>query len=759
MEARSQPPELVLGKYHIVKPLKIGGTAAIYLAIMRGENNFSREVVIKRPLPHLIADRRSRLMFIDEAHIAARLSHPNICQVLDLVAREHEVYLVLEYLRGVDVREMLKRCIQLGRLMPPEVAVWVAIEMAAGLHCAHEALGVDGNPLNLVHRDVSPKNIRVTFTGSVKVIDFGIARAMNRATETAAGTIKGTLGYMSPEQILGDDIDRRSDIFAFGICLFQMLTCRNPFDGPTLKERVRRLTQAPIPSVREFNPALDDEIAGIVARCLDRDIDERYANMREVQIALDRYLAHLQVVSPRQRLIEFLEDIFPGFDEEDTALKSALSEISSVPGKIDTAQRLRFPDDPPTETDRRPSSASAASVAAAGTAATEGPPGPSEVVTQAQDTEADNYFTNDTRHLTENQPVVDPDGPEQTGATVLAPDPKPPASKPPWLAMGIGGFVLALLVAVFVSWWTPREAVVERIEPPTSANGTAANGMTNPTGANGTGNNGTGGNEAVANGTGANATGNGVGANGTGANVGANGTGNGVGASGTGANATGNGVGANGTGANTTSANVGANVGANGTGANVRENGTGASENGAVVRGAAANGTTTQGTATNGAATNGNGAVATVAGARTPRRNVTKRTPGRRTNRQRAQLLFRTARRFEKKGDLDEARLLYQLAHDASGRRVDPAVYLNLGLMYNRDHDVPKAKACLSGFLDRSPDHPVAPRVRTLLSSFPAVKTVECVDRGDARDARRQYERRGAEIDGWVQDTLERSLR
>ncbi|MCK6551478.1 serine/threonine protein kinase, partial [Myxococcota bacterium] len=345
--SRSLPdqPELRLGKYHVVRPLKVGGTAAIYLAVMRGENGFSREVVVKRPLPHLVTDARARLMFIDEAHIASRLSHPNICQVLDLVARDDELYLVLEYLKGVDLREMLKRCVELGRFMPPEIATWIGIEVAAGLDFAHEAKALDGQHLHLVHRDVSPKNIRITDSGSVKVIDFGIARAMNRATETAAGTIKGTLGYMSPEQIMGDEIDRRSDVFAFGIVLFQMFTGRNPFDGPTLKERVRRLTHAPIPAMREYNPALDDEIEAIVARCLNRDLGERYQRMRDVQRDLDRYLARLQTSSPRQQLIQFLEEIFPNLHEADPALNVVLTEISSFSGRVDTTQRLAFPDD------------------------------------------------------------------------------------------------------------------------------------------------------------------------------------------------------------------------------------------------------------------------------------------------------------------------------------------------------------------------------------------------------------------------------
>lgn len=340
------------GKYSVVRPLKVGGTAAIYLAVMRGENAFSREVVIKRPLPHLISDDRARLMFIDEAHIAARLQHPNICQVLDLVSRDDEVYLVLEYLRGVDLREVLKDAIRRQVFIPAEIAVWIGIEVAAGLHFSHEATGLDGRPLELVHRDVSPKNIRITFEGSVKLIDFGIARATNRATETAAGTIKGTLGYMSPEQLLGDVMDRRSDVFAFGICLFQMLTCRNPFDGKNLTERVRRLTQDPIPTLRSVNPALDEEIEEIVARCLARDVDDRYPTMEAVQNDLERYLGRLGVVSCRQRLIAHLRERFSGGSVVDAALADVLHTASQMSAPIDPSVRLRFPDDAPTSAQR-----------------------------------------------------------------------------------------------------------------------------------------------------------------------------------------------------------------------------------------------------------------------------------------------------------------------------------------------------------------------------------------------------------------------
>jgi serine/threonine-protein kinase len=318
------------GKYQIVEPLKRGGTAAIYLAVMRGENRFSREVVIKRPLPHLVADRRLRSMFIDEAHIASRLSHPNIVQVIDLVAREDEIYLVLEYLKGRDLRELLRRSSELGRKLPIDVSVWIAAEMCAGLDFAHNAADADGRPLNLVHRDVSPKNVRITDRGAVKLIDFGIARVEHRITETAPGSVKGTLGYMSPEQVMGEEVDRRCDVFSAGICLFQMLTARNPFDADNLQERVQRLVHSPIPKVAEFTPEIDSRLEQIVQRFLERDLQGRYQTAGEAQRDLEAYYADLSLASPRQRAVELLEEMFPDIHENHPRLKELLTTLSGL---------------------------------------------------------------------------------------------------------------------------------------------------------------------------------------------------------------------------------------------------------------------------------------------------------------------------------------------------------------------------------------------------------------------------------------------
>jgi serine/threonine protein kinase len=328
-EGSADATELLLGKYQIVQPIKTGGTAAIYLALLHGENQFTREVVIKRPLPHLLADERLRSMFVDEAFVQARLSHPNIVQVIDLVSKGSEVYLVLEYLSGRDLREILIRLAERDERMPLDVALHIGAEIAAGLDYAHDATGVDGSPLNLVHRDISPKNVRITDRGAVKVIDFGIARFDNRRTETRQGAVKGTLGYMSPEQIMGEELDRRSDVFAFGICLFQMFTGQNPFHGATLKERIERLIHAPIPNVCDLVPELPEGVGRVVARCLERDVEARTGSCGEVQRALLDLLHEQRIVSPRERLVGLLESLFPDIHEPPPRLREALTAVGT----------------------------------------------------------------------------------------------------------------------------------------------------------------------------------------------------------------------------------------------------------------------------------------------------------------------------------------------------------------------------------------------------------------------------------------------
>ncbi len=327
-------------RYEIIEALKTGGSAEVFLGLMRGENGFVREVVIKKPRAHLAAEPRFRAMFVDEAHIASRLSHPNIVQVIDLVSNPTEVYLVLEYLSGLDLRELLRRCFDVGKLPPIDVALYIAAETAAGLDHAHRATAADGAPLNIVHRDVSPKNIRLTDVGAVKLIDFGIAHAEQRITETAAGSVKGTPGYMAPEQALGEPLDRRSDVFSLGICLYQMLTGRNPFDAPELRDRMMLLFKSPTPPVSTFRADLPPGLDELVARSLARDPLERYATAAEMGRDLEQMLHGMGTASPRARLVEVLDELFPDLRQARPSLQSALAaggEASSLPGWGDTS--------------------------------------------------------------------------------------------------------------------------------------------------------------------------------------------------------------------------------------------------------------------------------------------------------------------------------------------------------------------------------------------------------------------------------------
>ena len=680
------------GKYRVVRPLRVGGTASIYLAVMRGENAFSREVVIKRPLPHLVADERARLMFVDEAHIAARLQHPNICQVLDLVSREGEVYLVLEYLRGIDLRELIKDCVARQEFLSAELAVWIAAEVASALHYSHEAKGLRGEPLELVHRDVSPKNIRLTFEGSVKLIDFGIARAAGRATETAAGTIKGTLGYMSPEQILGDEIDRRSDVFAFGICLYQMLTCRNPFDGATLRERVRRLTQEPVPNLRSFHPALDEDIERVVSRCLERDPGLRYASMLEVQKDLERYLARLHVVSPRQTLVRHLEAHFAEAQQLDPTLAHALHEASQSTAPIDPTFRLRFPDDPPTNVNGGP----------VRTGPTFSPP-PSE-----QTTEPEN--PGDTRRLA-----------AWARARLAG-----PAS---WLA-GMGLIVGLCGIVFFLrgQFGEPVPVTVRALAP--------GDGSGIPSGP--------GPKQSV---QGPDKTAPAEGEAPQASSVRSPQPGVQTEVSGPESRAARPSPPAP---SSSAPERVSGPPGRSPLSSGSMEAGRRSVEPAAARTPRA---TTSRGGSSSGRS--GGVGMASARGPGPPSRDASDELGGR----ERARQYFLAARSRERAGRWDEARLLYELAYEASKPRTPSSVYLNLGLLAGRTDDPARSKACLRSYLGLRPDAPEAPRVRTLLATMPQTQRRPCVTPAEGAGARQRYARAGSRIDAWIDQAMQSRLR
>lgn len=264
--------------------------AEVYRAKVIGSEGFEKIVAIKRILPHLAANEDFVSMFIDEAKIVSMLNHQNICPVIELGRCDDGLYIVMEYIWGRDLRQILNAMGRAGRLIPLSVAAYITSRIAEGLDYAHRRTGPTGQPLGIVHRDVSPQNVLISYEGDVKVIDFGIARASERSTQTRAGTFKGKFAYMSPEQARGKLLDRRSDIFSVGILLHEMITGNRLFaaknDLDTL-ERVRNC-QVPYPT-RPFEQ-VPDELQRIVMKTLSATPEDRYQWAGEMQIDLDRFL-------------------------------------------------------------------------------------------------------------------------------------------------------------------------------------------------------------------------------------------------------------------------------------------------------------------------------------------------------------------------------------------------------------------------------------------------------------------------------------
>jgi serine/threonine-protein kinase len=221
-----------LGRYELLLPIAEGGMAVVWAARLKGSRGFSKTVAVKTMLAELSQETRFQKMFLDEARIASRIRHPNVAEILDLGEQDERLYIVLEWVDGEPLANLRRDAVKHGG-MPLGVAVEIVRATAVGLHAAHELADErTREPVGLVHRDISPQNILVTFDGVVKIVDFGVAMARGRSTEkTSAGHVKGKPPYMSPEQAAGEDVDRRTDLFALGIILYQLATGKHPFRG------------------------------------------------------------------------------------------------------------------------------------------------------------------------------------------------------------------------------------------------------------------------------------------------------------------------------------------------------------------------------------------------------------------------------------------------------------------------------------------------------------------------------------------------
>ncbi|NVJ01099.1 protein kinase [Myxococcus sp. AM009] len=297
-----------IGKYVVRRKLAEGGMAEIYLCTARGAEGFEKEVVIKRVRAFLASDPEFVGMFIAEARLASRLNHANVVQIFDFDKHEDTYYLAMEYVRGCSLWELRKRGKELMEPVPPMLVAHIGAEVARGLHYAHR-VRVNGQPLDLVHRDVTPHNVLLSFDGAVKLTDFGIAKAGNKLTQP--GVLKGKFAYMSPEQARGEAVDARTDIFALGVVLWEMLTGGRLFDGDSEVAVLRAVQLSTIPPPARLNPDVPADLDAAVVRALDRDPALRFQTAAEFERALAQcVLTHARSVDDTD-LSAFMRRLFP----------------------------------------------------------------------------------------------------------------------------------------------------------------------------------------------------------------------------------------------------------------------------------------------------------------------------------------------------------------------------------------------------------------------------------------------------------------
>ncbi len=291
-----------------------GGMAEVFKARQEGLEGFRRTLAIKRILPHLSSNSEFVDLLIDEAKVAGLLNHANIVQILDLGQTEGHYYIAMEYVAGQDLGAVLNRCDQKRITLPLPHAVFIALEILKGLDYAHDREVMRGGqavPLDIVHRDISPANILLSFQGEVKVTDFGIAKASVKALETVAGVVKGRYDYLSPEQIEGESIDRRSDLFNVGVLLFQMLSGAHPFRQDTETATIETIRKGAYRSLLELNPDIPYDLVQVIEKALARDPDTRFESAAAFKEALDDFFHSAGFIFSHSTLAAFLRGLFP----------------------------------------------------------------------------------------------------------------------------------------------------------------------------------------------------------------------------------------------------------------------------------------------------------------------------------------------------------------------------------------------------------------------------------------------------------------
>ena len=329
-EADKQPGTFFLGRYRVVDEIGVGGMASVHLARMDGPGGFQKWVAIKRIHPHLVEDDQFVDMFLDEARIAAGINHANVAQVFDLGKDDNTYWIAMEYLHGEPLREVMRRSEERRMWIKPDLAARICADAADGLHAAHELRGKNGQLLGLVHRDVTPHNLFLTYEGYTKVVDFGIAKVADRLSSTRAGTLKGKLAYMSPEQVRGAEVDRTTDIFALGVVLWELTTNLRLFRMDTDLDTLEKVQACVVPPPSTIIPGYPPELEACVMKALSKRKQDRFATARDFSRALQSFLMRSGSFCGPEEVATFVREVFADRIQKREAHLAWAAEVTST---------------------------------------------------------------------------------------------------------------------------------------------------------------------------------------------------------------------------------------------------------------------------------------------------------------------------------------------------------------------------------------------------------------------------------------------
>ncbi|HEY3452625.1 MAG TPA: protein kinase [Myxococcales bacterium] len=326
------------GKYELLQCIAAGGMGEVFLAREVGQTGYEKVQVIKVLLPHLVKDPEFVRLFLDEARIAAQLNHPNIAAIYDLGQNDGSYFIAMEYVHGESLEVIERQAWGRGRKVPLKVLARIVADAAAGLDYAHHASDPSGRPLRIIHRDISPQNVLVGFDGGVKIIDFGIAKAAGRSSQTRVGVVRGKIPYMSPEQAAGLRIDQRSDVFALGVVFFEMATGKRLFPYTNDLRTLALVTRCEVPRPSTLEPDVDAALEAVMLKTLAKDPVDRFQTAGELRAALEEWLSKGGETVPTTLLGAFMGELFNERLELERQEGKQFTSAKVVPSEIFAGQ-------------------------------------------------------------------------------------------------------------------------------------------------------------------------------------------------------------------------------------------------------------------------------------------------------------------------------------------------------------------------------------------------------------------------------------